>query len=333
MPGRKYTAPNSNYRYSINGQEKENDLNENITRALYWEYDSRIGRRWNIDPVNKPWESPYACFNNNPINIVDPLGLDGDKPGKHTVKKGENLTTIAHQLSTTVDKILKLNKIKNKNKILSGQVLNVPQFYNGNDVDNKTGLKSEVLKYIDFSGNSLKLGFNSDEVNSFGYDVQVIDRETSPMGSGVATVLHRLGNFVEGTGSTNMVFGPETEFAKSAKNHYSIEKARTFFYNKYKYLFNGAETIEEKMGAANAFRNITMNGGTQATNIIGKWGFSDIGKTGWGQNSWGMQYTGSCAINIFSSYDANRLIFVVANSTSLWSAAYHAAPNISRTRL
>jgi len=74
MPGRKYSAPNSNYRYSINGQEKETELNPNITSAEFWMYDSRLGRRWNVDPVVKEFESPYACFSNNPIARIDVNG-------------------------------------------------------------------------------------------------------------------------------------------------------------------------------------------------------------------------------------------------------------------
>ena len=77
MPGRKYQAsPSSKYRYSINGQEKESELNENITTALYWEYESRIGRRWNVDPVPKGYQSLYSCFTNNPIWRIDPDGDD-----------------------------------------------------------------------------------------------------------------------------------------------------------------------------------------------------------------------------------------------------------------
>jgi len=30
--------------------------------AEFWEYDPRIGRRWNINPVGKEWESPYAVL-------------------------------------------------------------------------------------------------------------------------------------------------------------------------------------------------------------------------------------------------------------------------------
>ena len=77
MPGRKYQASaTSKYRYSINGQEKSDELNDNLTSAKYWEYDSRIVRRWNLDPVIKPWESPYSVFGGNPILFVDPSGLD-----------------------------------------------------------------------------------------------------------------------------------------------------------------------------------------------------------------------------------------------------------------
>lgn len=71
---------NTNYRYSINGQEKETELNENITTAEYWEYDSRIGRRWNIDPIVKDDESPYLTFSGNPIALSDPDGDDSGEP-------------------------------------------------------------------------------------------------------------------------------------------------------------------------------------------------------------------------------------------------------------
>ncbi len=49
-------------------------------------YDSRIGRRWEIDPLTYPWQSPYSTFNNNSILFADPLGLRGDDKAK---KKGD----------------------------------------------------------------------------------------------------------------------------------------------------------------------------------------------------------------------------------------------------
>ena len=95
MPGRKYNAGSNSYRYGQNGQEKDNELNENIYTAEYWEYDSRIVRRWNIDPVPKTGESPYMCFSGNPIMFADPHGDDkeptvsGNRKETRSLKKYE----------------------------------------------------------------------------------------------------------------------------------------------------------------------------------------------------------------------------------------------------
>jgi len=52
----------------------------NSYTAEYWQYDPRLGRRWNVDPLVYDWQSPYATFNNNPIYFSDPRGLEGEKP-------------------------------------------------------------------------------------------------------------------------------------------------------------------------------------------------------------------------------------------------------------
>jgi hypothetical protein len=76
------SAP-KNYRFGFNTQEKDDEVYGagNLNTAEFWEYDSRIGRRWNVDPVEKEWESPYLVNSGNPIAITDPLGDDG-KIGK-----------------------------------------------------------------------------------------------------------------------------------------------------------------------------------------------------------------------------------------------------------
>jgi RHS repeat-associated protein len=79
MPGRKYNA--GEYRFGFNGQEKDDEIagvTGSHTTALFWEYDTRLGRRWNVDPVVKQWESPYLCFSGNPIWFSDPNGDDVD---------------------------------------------------------------------------------------------------------------------------------------------------------------------------------------------------------------------------------------------------------------
>jgi hypothetical protein len=45
-----YTA---GYRYGFNGQQKDEEIagKGNHNTALFWEYDMRLGRRWNVDPI------------------------------------------------------------------------------------------------------------------------------------------------------------------------------------------------------------------------------------------------------------------------------------------
>ena len=64
------------YRYGFNGQEKSTEINPSGDHytAEFWEYDSRIGRRWNRDRVYK--HSPYEVLGSNPIWNIDPNGAD-----------------------------------------------------------------------------------------------------------------------------------------------------------------------------------------------------------------------------------------------------------------
>jgi hypothetical protein len=73
MPQRKYTLTNG-YRYGFNGQEISGEINNNSMTAEFWQYDGRIGRRWNLDPKPNTAISAYNCFNGNPIWFTDALG-------------------------------------------------------------------------------------------------------------------------------------------------------------------------------------------------------------------------------------------------------------------
>ena len=76
MPERNFSY--ENYRFGFNGQEKVDEVSGagNHNTALFWEYDTRLGRRWNTDPVIKPWISPYGTFSLNPIIKTDINGDD-----------------------------------------------------------------------------------------------------------------------------------------------------------------------------------------------------------------------------------------------------------------
>ncbi|AFM02589.1 hypothetical protein Fleli_0081 [Bernardetia litoralis DSM 6794] len=77
---------NEEYRFGFNTQEKSTELGEDTYTAEFWQYDSKIARRWNVDPVVKHYESSYAAFCGNPIYLID---IKGDNAGDY-YKKDEN---------------------------------------------------------------------------------------------------------------------------------------------------------------------------------------------------------------------------------------------------
>jgi hypothetical protein len=88
--GRGYAT--ETYRFGYNAQEKTDEISGtgNHFTAQFWEYDGRLGRRWNTDPVDKPWESLYACLSDNPIWVLD---LNGDDYGLTTKKDQDGKIT------------------------------------------------------------------------------------------------------------------------------------------------------------------------------------------------------------------------------------------------
>jgi hypothetical protein len=68
------------YKYGFNGMEKDNEMfsaSGTSYSAEFWQYDSRLARRWNIDPKPNPSISSYSAFALNPIAFND---LAGDTP-------------------------------------------------------------------------------------------------------------------------------------------------------------------------------------------------------------------------------------------------------------
>ncbi len=120
MPGRKFTQPNSNYRYGFNGKEQDNeDYGEGNAYDFGARiYDPRLGRFFSTDPRTSEyaWESPYAYHRNSPILSIDFEGK-GDPPyvinnvnfvplfdpivSVTQRKEGQNFTTSALQNGTS----------------------------------------------------------------------------------------------------------------------------------------------------------------------------------------------------------------------------------------
>ena len=64
------------YRYFFNGQEADNEaLGEGVSlSAEVWQYDTRLDRRWNVDPKTMVSTSTFSCFCNNPVFYTDVSG-------------------------------------------------------------------------------------------------------------------------------------------------------------------------------------------------------------------------------------------------------------------
>ena len=97
-------APRSDlgrYRYFFNGQETDNEvLGDGVSlSAEFWQYDTRLGRRWNEDPMYKEYESPYACFAGNPVWFADDKG----DTLRVTTKEGTFLFSLDDKKTKTTD--------------------------------------------------------------------------------------------------------------------------------------------------------------------------------------------------------------------------------------
>ena len=74
MTMEKRSFASSEYRFGFNTQEKSTEIEEDTYTAEFWQYDSKIARRWNNDPKPNTSISVYAAFANSPIMLIDHLG-------------------------------------------------------------------------------------------------------------------------------------------------------------------------------------------------------------------------------------------------------------------
>jgi photosystem II stability/assembly factor-like uncharacterized protein len=76
LPGRHFNS--SAYEIGFNSQRKENEICPEVDgdtySATFWEYNPRLGVRWNLDPKPTIGLSDYSTFAGNPIWHNDPLG-------------------------------------------------------------------------------------------------------------------------------------------------------------------------------------------------------------------------------------------------------------------
>jgi RHS repeat-associated protein len=157
MPGRTYIE-DPKYRYGFNGQERVDEISGtgNHNTAEYWEYDTRLGRRWNLDPKPNTSVSAYACLFNNPITNIDVLGDTAfrfNSKGYYLGKFIDGKKEWSLQVVTSEEKI--------KDKIITH--LDIHHF---NDPDNDvTSMKSLVNTY----GKEVKFLYQKSESDIHNY--------------------------------------------------------------------------------------------------------------------------------------------------------------------
>ena len=80
MPGRKYSANSSSYRFGFNGKENDNEVKGSGNQQDYGLriYDPRLGRFLSVDPLSEeyPWNSTYAFAENDVIRAIDIEGAE-----------------------------------------------------------------------------------------------------------------------------------------------------------------------------------------------------------------------------------------------------------------
>lgn len=119
------------YRFGFNGQEKDNEIagTGNHNTALFWEYDTRLGRRWNLDPVDQISISNYAVNGLNPILMSDPNGdLFGIKGFGSTSEQRKAAREYAEKTGGKVNGLLKksINVTYRKLVLQPGRTYNDP---------------------------------------------------------------------------------------------------------------------------------------------------------------------------------------------------------------
>ena len=118
------TMQREEYRYGFNTQEKVDEISGrgNHFTAMFWEYDTRNGRRWNQDPKPNASISNYTAFANNPICYADHMG-DTIKNMYESAKGNQSkINDLQSQLDKKILKGKERKNVKNEISKLKNQL-------------------------------------------------------------------------------------------------------------------------------------------------------------------------------------------------------------------
>jgi len=262
MVGRGKSGPVDAYRYGFNGMEKDDEVSGsgNSYTAEHWQYDSRLSRRWNVDPVVKSWQSSYLTFSNSPLFKVDPNGDDDffNKNGTYilstrhgTAIRITNNVGITEEVALSIQEDLPTLKNYNySNENNRTMLSNVATHYAA-----KVGINKQIqVRQNDLAAASTKKGGKgtSDDVFSIFYT-----KEGGLTGSGLDDInnmtntwahekIHQSDPFAKKAGGEITAIIGQMEHSSWDKTTESFKKSIVAYAVKdFNKLLNGGATFEE----------------------------------------------------------------------------------------
>jgi len=175
----------------MNTQEKEPELGEGVTSAEYWMYDGKLGRRWNVDPVDQINRSNYSVNADNPLNNIDIKGdiFGSGKEYVETYRKNLNdRTDESVKRQTEVETKIQKRRDKlaqNGRNLISDKKLN------------KWSQLVEDEKSIQSGLAEIREELNILEKSEWVYDISVVEANELPKEAGGVTKHSSLDNHIK----------------------------------------------------------------------------------------------------------------------------------------
>jgi hypothetical protein len=178
LPNRAWSDVSRVYRYGFNTQEKDNEISGegNSYTAEFWQYDGRLGRRFNLDPYIQTWISDYSVNKLNPIKHFDwkgntwKVGTDNETKNdvnNITQKKNSKYIKIGEEGLVSLD-FGKLSKEKMEKKLKKDLGLKLIKdlvdakenyYYSTSPIFNSQGLKEKEEEFLEAGGTEIQYNF------------------------------------------------------------------------------------------------------------------------------------------------------------------------------
>jgi len=204
------------YRFGFNTQEKSKEISANgdHTTALYWEYDSRLGRRWNLDPKPQIYLSDYSVNGLNPIRNFDWLGDKYSKKNERKAKRidkkiSNKITSLEKEKSKLIEKdqntdhlntrIGELKKSQDDIKDMREDQSTYYSFKRGNEAETKRTKSDEITIFSHSKGSLIHEIRHGGQLARKEYSIDETGKSSSTFGASKEVDAYRAQMGFDGT--------------------------------------------------------------------------------------------------------------------------------------